>query len=148
MNLYRVFSTVFVGILLIGCSAISSVSSSKYFEDIIRTDDQDYGYTPEKPIKMRNGSQPATMRTMYDFIGALKSENGNHLEMITRYSVENPNYEGRATNPATTKDPTPMLDKILVVPKGEQDTLALYFNTFIPEEVKIPKGLELDSSRF
>ncbi len=144
---------IWISILLFGIILTSCVvSNSKFFANIIDTNDPSYGYTPENPITIKNANLNNSIRSSYYYLSRLRTEKGNKLQLIQRFSVINPNYEKPAiplknkyTGQPLSYGTGPLLDCYVLVPKNEIDTITLYINPYLKGKVKIPVGLKFES---
>jgi hypothetical protein len=75
-------------LLVTGCV----VSNPKYFSTIERTTDLSYGYTAENPVTIRNADLNNSIGSSYYYLSRLRTEKGNKLQLIQRFSIENPTY--------------------------------------------------------
>jgi hypothetical protein len=120
-----------VAILLKSCI----VSNPKFFAETLQTDDPSYGYEPENPITIKNADLNNSIGSSYYYLSRLRTENGNKLELIQRYSVDNPNYKrpavpltNRYTGQPLNYGTGPLLDYYILIPENEKDTIKLYIN--------------------
>lgn len=132
--------------LLISCSSHKTIA--EYFADIEISEDPGYGYSAENPIKLRVGNQQRTIQEMYAFLSGLRKMDGNPLKLVGQAAVKNPNYDGkmsklsnRYTGERLSYGNGLLLDRIILVSQSDSDTIQLYFNTYVKEELKIPQGL-------
>jgi len=78
-------------------------------------------------------------------LSRLRTEKGNKLRLIERYSVGNPNYK-KLVAPLTVRYPErdlnyrngPLLDLYILKPENENDTIKIYINPYLKGEIKIP----------
>jgi len=80
---------ILTGLFLTGCV----VSNPKFFSKIDTTIDSSYGYTAENPVLIKNKDLYSSIESSYYYISRLRTERGNKLQLIQRYSIENPNYK-------------------------------------------------------
>ena len=139
--------SVLLGLLLVGCVA----SNQKFFSEIESATDETYGYTAENPVTIKNADLNHSIGSSYYFISRLRTENGNQLELINRYSVDNPNYEkpaialqNRYTGESLNSGTGPLLDLYILKPENEPDTIELYINPYVKGTVKVPVGLTFE----
>ena len=139
-----------IGILIFGLFLIGCVSTNaKYFSNIKPTDDKTYGYSAENPITIKNGDLQNSINSSYYYLSQLATEKLNKLRIIQRYSIPNPNYKkpvlplaNRYTGQPMNYGNGPILDKYILIPENEKDTIVLYINPYIKGNgVKIPAGL-------
>jgi len=137
---------IVISLILTSCV----VSNPKYFANVTSIEDSSYGYTAENPIKIKNGDLNNSIRSSYYYISKLRTEKGNKLKLIQRYSVVNPNYKEPAVPLINryTGQPLngngPILDVYILVPEHETDTIKLYINPYKKGDVKIPVGLKFE----
>ena len=137
---------IVISLILTSCV----VNNPKYFANVTSIDDPSYGYTPENPITIKNGDFLNSIRSSQYYISKLRTEKGNKLKLIQRYSVVNPNYKEPAVPLINryTGQPLngngPILDLYILVPEQETDTIKLYINPYKKGDVKIPLGLKFD----
>ncbi|NPA67162.1 MAG: hypothetical protein GXO50_00985 [Chlorobi bacterium] len=147
IKLYALTSVFAIGLLLISCA----VSNSKYFSEINPAEDPSYGYSPENPITIKNGDLHKSIGYSYYYLSRLRTEKGNKLRLVQRFSIENPNYkkpavslQNRYTGQPLSYGTGPLLDCYILVPENENDTIKLYINPYSKGEVKIPTGLKFE----
>jgi hypothetical protein len=138
-------------VLLSACT-----SSKELFTSIKQSDQDDYGLSIENPILIGyfNNWQKNTELAYY-YLSKLKYEN-KPLHFVLHGSLEKPANQPRKSKPVVTfhsmySVPTniggTMLDLFVMVPRGTNDTLRLYFDVEIKGEIMIPKGFEFDPSQ-
>lgn len=135
---------LFIGVLTPGCF----VSNQKFFSEIPTATDSTYGYRRENPVTIKNGDLNNSIESSYYYLSRLRTEEGSSLELIQRFSVNNPNYKKPAV-PFTnriTGDPLnygtgPLLDLYLLKAKNEDDTVRLYINPYLKGNIRVPAGL-------
>lgn len=143
-NLLKRLSYILVGLFLIGCT----VSNLKFFSIIEPTTDTSYGYTAENPVAIKNGDLNNSIGSTYYYLSHLRTQKGNKLQLIMRYSVGNPNYkkpalalQNRYTGEPLSYGSGPLLDLYIFKPENETDTIRIYVNPYLKGTVKIPSGL-------
>ena len=137
-----------IGLLLASCVA----SNPKFFANVQRTDDPSYGYTAANPVTIKNADLGNSINSSYYYLSRLRTEKGNKLQLIMRYSVGNPNYKKPAINVTKniyTGEPLsygtgPLLDLYILKPENENDTIKLYINPYLKGDIKIPSGLRFE----
>jgi hypothetical protein len=134
-------------LLLTGCV----VNNPKFFSTIGTATDLSYGYTPENPVTIKNGDLYNSIGSSYYYISRLRSEKGNKLQLIQRYSIGNPNYkkptvalQNRFTGEPLNYGTGPLLDLYILIPENEQDTTKIYINPYLKGIVNIPVGLKFE----
>ncbi|MBP8945273.1 MAG: hypothetical protein KBG25_05130 [Paludibacteraceae bacterium] len=140
--------SLWIGLLLTGCV----VSNPKFFSKIEPTTDLSYGYTAENPVTIKNMDLNNSISSSYYYLSRLRTEKGNKLQLIQRFSVENPNYEkpkialqNRYTGePLSYGTGRPILDLYILKPENETDTIKIYINPYLKGTVKIPCGLKFE----
>ena len=127
------------------------VSNPKFFSETIQTEDQSYGYTPENPITIKNADLYNCIGSSYYYLSRLRTEKGDKLQLVRRFSVKNPNYkkpaiplQNRFTGQPLNHGTGPLLDYFILLPENENDTIELYINPYLKGEVKIPVGLKFE----
>ncbi|MGQ1945489.1 hypothetical protein ACT3CD_00125 [Geofilum sp. OHC36d9] len=137
-----------LGLLLTSCI----VSNPKFFANAYPSEDPTYGYTPENPIMIKNADLNNSMGSSYYYLSRLRTEKGNKLQLIQRFSVSNPNYvkpaiplTNRYTGQPLNYGTGPILDYYILMPENETDTVKLYINTYLKGEVKVPVGLTFEN---
>jgi hypothetical protein len=132
---------VFIFTLLIGCT----VSNPKFFEKVNQSSDKTYGYTAANPIKIKNGNISQSINATYYYLSQLRTEKGEKLRLIRRFSVKNPAFkDSKVQNRYSGQSISgkgPMLDLYLLKPENSNDTLEIYINSYERDEVKLPAGL-------
>lgn len=141
------FTILLVVGLLVGCAT----KNSKFFANVQKTDDLSYGYTAENPVTIKNSDLGNSINSSYYYLSRLRSEKGNKLQLIIRYSVGNPNYKkpimpltNRYTGEPLNYGTGPLLDLYILKPVNENDTIRIYVNPYLKGEVKIPHGLSFE----
>lgn len=136
-----------VGLLLMGCVA----GNPKFFSNVEQSTDGSYGYTAENPVLIKNADLNNSIGSSYYFLSRLRTESGNKLQLIYRYSVENPNYkkpavalENRYTGEPLNYGTGPFLDLYILKPENEADTFKIYINPYLKGTVKVPAGLKFE----
>ena len=136
-----------IGLLLTGCV----VSNPKFFSTIDSTSDLSYGYTSENPVAIKNADLNNSIGSSYYYLSRLRTVKGNKLQLIQRFSVENPNYEkpkialqNRYTGKPLRYGTGPILDLYMLNPENETDTIKIYINPYLKGIVKIPSGLTFE----
>ena len=139
--------SLLVGLFLTGCS----VSNPKFFSKIEQTNDVTYGYTIENPVAIKNGDLSNSIASSYYYLSRLRTEKGNKLQIIQRFSVGNPNFkkpsiilQNRYTMEPISYGTGPLLDLYILKPENEPDTIRIYINPYIKGAVKIPYGLTFE----
>jgi len=137
-----------LGLILTSCV----VSNPKFFANTHQTDDPSYGYTPENPITIKNADLNNSIGSSYYYLSRLRTEKGNKLQLIQRFSVNNPNYKkpavpltNRYTGQPLNYGTGPLLDYYILLPENETDTVKLYINPYLKGEVKVPVGLKFEN---
>ena len=140
---------LFIAISLILTSCI--VSNPKFFANTTSTEDSSYGYTAENPITIKNADLNNSIGSSYYYLSRLRTEKGNQLQMVQRFSVNNPNYKkpavpltNRYTGQPLSYGTGPLLDYYIFVPENEADTIELYINPYLKGEVRVPIGLKFE----
>ena len=150
-NIRNVFKkqigTIFAVILLVSCT----ISNPKFFAKVQKAEDISYGYTAENPITIKNANLGSSINSSYYYLSRLRTENGNRLQLIMRYSLENQYYKeplipvyNRYTGKQLNLGKGPILDLYILKPVNENDTIRIYINPYLKGEVKIPYGLEFE----
>lgn len=131
--------------LAFGCS-----STQELFTSIPNATESNYGYDINNPILIgqTNNWQKNTDLALY-YLSKL-NQNGIPLQMVMHATYKKPENQPRKRKPIikTYGVPTNMggeyLDNYLLVPKGTDDTISLFFDVEIAGELKIPNGLNFD----
>ena len=140
-------------VVLIAISLLAScvTSNPKFFAKVQKTEDLSYGYTVENPIAIKNADLGNSINSCYYYLSRLRTEKGNKLQLIERYSVGNPSYKepvlpltNRYTGMPLNHGTGPLLDLYILKPVNENDTIRLYINPYLKSSVKIPYGLEFE----
>ena len=69
-----------------GCSA------TRLDDGIPHSVDPNYGYSPHWPIALSSSFEEEASRKTADFLGSLRTANGENLEVVGKFKVANPNY--------------------------------------------------------
>src|SRR6056297_736060 len=72
-----------------GCA----INNPKFFSSVEPAIDTTYGYTAENPVTIKNADLNNSIGSSYCYLSRLRTEKGNRLQLIQRFSVENPNYQ-------------------------------------------------------
>ena len=133
-----------IGLIITGCA----VKNPRFFSSIEPTSDKTYGYTAENPVNIKNGDLNNSIGSSYYYLSRLRTMKGNRLQLIQRFSVENPNYrkpslpmQNRYSGQQLSYGTGPLLDLYLLKPENEIDTIKIYINPYLKGEIKIPYGL-------
>ena len=136
-----------IGLILASCAT----NNSKFFADVQKTEDLSYGYTAENPVTIKNSDLGNSINSSYYYLSRLRTEKGNKLRLIERYSVGNPNYKepaipltNRYTGMPLNYGKGPLLDLYILNPENENDTIRIYINPYLKGEIKIPYGLKFE----
>lgn len=139
--------SLLVGLFLTGCA----VNNPKFFSKIESTTDLSYGYTAENPVAIKNADLNNSISSSYYYLSRLRSQKGNNLKLVQRFSVENPNYKkpvialnNRFTGKPVSYGTGPILDLYILCPENEIDTINIYINPYLKGIVKIPSGLKFE----
>ena len=142
--LKKQIATMFVIGLLTSCVT----SNPKFFANVQKAEDLSYGYTAENPVTIKNADLGNSINSSYYYLSRLRTEKGNKLQLIMRYSVGNPSYKepvipmtNRYTGMPLNQGKGPLLDLYILKPENENDTIKLYINPYLKGEIKIPSGL-------
>ena len=126
--------SLLIGLLLTGCV----VSNPKFFSMIESTTDLSYGYSAENPVAIKNADLNNSIGSSYYYLSRLRTGKGNKLQLIQRFSVENPNYEkpkvalqNRYTGEPLSYGTGPILDLYILKPENESDTIKIYINPYL-----------------
>jgi hypothetical protein len=140
-------SILAISLLFTSCA----ISNPKFFANPTNTDDQSYGYTVKNPITIKNSDLNNSIGSSYYFLSRLRTEKGNKLQLVQRYSVDNPAYKKpalslthRFTGQPLSYGTGPLLDYYILVPENETDTIKLYINPYLKGEVRIPFSLKFE----
>lgn len=138
---------LFAGLILTSCT----VSNPKFFTGIQPTVDTTYGYTAQNPVMIKNADLQNSINSSYYYLSKLRTENGNKLQFIQRYSVDNPDYnkpaiqlQNRYTGKTLNHNNGPLLDLYILKPENEIDTIKIYINPYLKGDIKIPSGLKFE----
>lgn len=138
---------ILISLILTSCI----VSNPKFFANATSTEDPSYGYTAENPITIKNADLNNSIGSSYYYLSRLRTEKGKKLQLVQRYSVDNPNYKepavpltNRYTGQPLSYGNGPLLDYYILVPENESDTIKLYINPYQKGEVKVPVGLKFE----
>ena len=135
-------------ILLSACA----VRNPKFFSKISQTEDETYGYTKENPVAIKNSGLGQSIESSYYYLSRLRTEKGNKLKLIVRYSVDNPNFKkpllpmtDRYTGRQLNYGNGPLLDLYILKPENESDTIRIYINPYLKGKISVPHGLKFES---
>lgn len=129
---------------------ISCVSTKDLFSSLQTSESDNYGYSEENPILIGEYSNwQKNVDLTYFFLSKL-TYNKHPLKFILHATVEKPANQPRKKKslPLIYGIPSSLggifLNLYIVVPKGTNDTLKLYFDEEIKGTLKIPKGMEFN----
>jgi hypothetical protein len=118
---------IILAIVLTGCA----VSNSRFFASVEPAADPTYGYTAENPVPIKSGDLGRSIGSSYYYLSRLRTDCGNKLQLIMRFSIPNPDYQKG-----------PLLDLYMLHPENELDTIRIYVNPYFKGEIKAPHGLK------
>jgi hypothetical protein len=146
-RLLNSISILIIGLLITGCL----VTNPKFFASIEKAEDPSYGYSAENPVTIKNADLNNSIGASYYYLSRLRTEKGNKLELIQRFSIGNPNYkkpaiplQNRFTGQPLNYGTGPLLDLYILKPINQNDTIKLYVNPYLKGKVKIPVGLKFE----
>jgi len=136
-----------MAVLLTNCV----VSNPKFFSKVNPTEDPSYGYTKENPVTIKNADLGTSIGSSYYYISRLRTEKGNKLKLLMRFSVKNPNYEkpkiqlqNRFTGEYLNYGRGSLLDLYILKPQHENDTIKLYVNPYLKGVIRVPVGSKFE----
>lgn len=138
---------IIIGLTITGCV----ISNPKFFENIESTKDSSYGYTAENPVTIKNADLNNSIGSSYYYLSRLRTEKGNKLKLIKRYSVENPKYKEPAIQLTNRYTGMPLnsgggflLDLYILKAENEPDTFKIYINPYLKGKIEVPLGLKFE----
>ncbi len=141
------FFLVLTTVFLLRCS----VNNAKLFSTIEPSTDSTYGYTAENPVTIKNADLGNSINSCYYYLSRLRTPEGNKLYLISRYTVDNPNYKkpainlmNRYTGQPISYGTGPLLDLYILKPESELDTIKIYMNPYLKGPIKVPVGLKFE----
>lgn len=136
-------------ILIVSSLLLTSciVQNPIYFSSLEQSVEENYGYTRDEPVEIKNGTLESSINSSYYFLSRLRTESGDSLTLVGRASVSNPNYKSTGLSNRYTGQPIGgggmLLDKYILTPaNNSSDTIILFINPYTKGEVKIPQGLK------
>jgi len=127
------------------------VSNPKFFPAVDSTTDLSYGYSAENPVVIKNADLNNSIGSSYYYLSRVRTDEGNKLKLIQRYSVENPKYRkpgitlrNMYTGVPLSYVPGPLLDCYILKAENESDTISIYINPYLKGIVKVPNGLKFE----
>jgi hypothetical protein len=128
------------------------MSNPKFFSGIESSTELSYAYTAENPVMIKNAGLGSSIGSSYYYLSRLRTEKGNKLLLIERFSVKNPKYNKPIIDMPNLHSGKPMLygngpllDLYILIPQNELDTFKIYINPYSKGIVKIPIGLNFKS---
>lgn len=121
---------------------------SNFFKLTVSTDST-FGYTDKNPLKMKKGNQQKSIGYSIDFLKSLITEDNQKLELVQRFTVDDPNYPRPKTQVTNRYTGMPLsgklglLDKYCFLTTEKKDTVIIYVDVYNKGELKIPKGLKI-----
>lgn len=135
--------------ILLAFTLIGLTSYSQKLSEAKPSNDSTFGYTSQNPIKLKAGNYNKSMDFSISYLKQLKTEDGQHLVLIRRGSVEDPNQSQKKPLLVNRYTGMPLngklgiLDKYQFVTEQTKDTLTLFVDIYNKGELLIPKGLKL-----
>ena len=133
--------------LLTGCA----VNNTKLFSKIDSSTDPTYGYTADNPITIKNADLGNSINSCYYFLSRLRTNDDKKLQLVQRFTVDNPNYhkptialQNRYTGQPLNNGSGPLLDLYILKPENKPDTIKIYMNPYLKGVIKIPSGLKFE----
>ena len=134
---------------LIGIVISTWAFGQNSFSQLTISTDSTYGYTGKNPLKMKKGSPEKSIGYSIDFLKSLKTEDNQRLELLQRFTVDDPSYVRSNTQLTNRYTGMPMngklglLDQYYFLTSEKKDTLTIYVDIYNKGELKIPKGLKI-----
>ena len=134
---------------IIGLLVTTLMFGQSNFSKISVSTDSTYGYTDGNPLRMKKGNQEKSMGYSIDFLKILRTEDDQKLELIQRFTVDDPNYVRSKTQLVNRYTGMPisgklgLLDKYYFVTMEKRDTLIIFVDIYNKGELKLPKGLKI-----
>lgn len=136
-----------IALILTGCA----INNPRFFSAIEPTADLSYGYTAENPVLIKNFDLKNSIGSSYYYITRLRTEEGDKLQMVQKFSVANPNYKEPAipirniyTSQPLSYGNGPLLDLYILVSEHKVDTFEIFIIPYVKGEIKIPYGLQFE----
>ena len=137
----RIISLVIIIILLQGCSP----KISEIINNIPEAHSTSYGYKPYNAIRIGYYDDIGKNIDAIDYyLKHLKTKSGKHLIVVEQVALEDPiNKVEKSSLPLRFESniTSGILDLMVSVVEGTQDTVLLYFDTFHFDTLKTPQNL-------
>jgi 6-phosphogluconolactonase (cycloisomerase 2 family) len=110
--------------------------------------DSTYGYTNGNPLKMKKGNRAKSISYSIDFLKSLRTTDNQKLELIKRFTVDDPSSNKSKTQLTNRHTGMPLsgnlelLDKYVFVTTEKHDTVTIYVDIYSKGELKVPNGLK------
>ena len=98
---------------------------------------------------MKKGNQGKSIDYSIEFLKSLRTTDNQQLELLQRFTVDDPNYVRPKTQLTNRYSGMPLsgklglLDKYYFVTAEKRDTLTIFVDIYNKGELKIPKGLKI-----
>jgi len=142
--LLRKLAFLFLQLLLV----TTNLFGQKDFSNLSNASDSSYGYSAEKPLRLKNGNVEKSVANSYHFISGLKTQDDQDLKVLSRSTVADPNYKKPAIqiNNRFTGMPlngkAGMLDKYVFLTSNTKDTITLFVDLYNKGTLMLPAGLK------
>lgn len=136
-------------IIIFGVFITSMTFGQSNFSNLTVSTDSTYGYIDKNPLKMKKGNQQKSISYSIHFLKSLITEDNQKLELIQRFTVDDPNYARPKTQLTNRYTGMPLsgnlglLDKYFFFTTEKKDTVIIYIDIYNKGELKIPKGLKI-----
>ena len=127
---FKLTTFIIITLTMTGCA----ISNPKFFSNVEQSTDPTYGYTAENPIKIKNADLSNSINSSYYYLSRLRTYRGNKLNLIIQIATQNPKSHKFS-----------IIDKYLLKPENEVDTIRIYIDPYSKGVVKIPYGLTFEN---
>lgn len=84
----------FFGVALATLLLLAKASfGQKEFLNLQTSADSSYGYTAQNPLRLKKGNQQKSMEYSYNFLGGLRTQDGQTFKLLYTATTDNPNYK-------------------------------------------------------
>jgi hypothetical protein len=90
-NTKTIFSLTLATLLLFAKASFGQ----KEFLNLQTSADSSYGYAAQNPLRLKKGNQQKSMEYSYNFLGGLRTQDGQRFKLLYTATTDNPNYKER-----------------------------------------------------
>lgn len=128
--------------LFITLSVSVSFSFAQNFSKLKQSTDSSYGYSANNPLKLRKGDPVGGISNSKKFLQGLKTEDGQELTIVSRSSVNDPNYKEKPGGIAANLGNGGIPDRYELITPITKTRIILYVDIYHKGGLMIPIGLK------